>query len=123
MAPPPSTPPYQHFGPFAVHAVDCRAPLKPSAKVMFCTTICGSGWLTQSSVDQVPAQVSENRMRRLPPPLRVIRPPPSSTSRGRVLGTDAVWLITMVSGRGPQLKVMTPPAATSRTTAAAVQLA
>ena len=88
---------------------------------MFWTTTCGYGWLTQSAVDQVPAQVSEDRIRRRPPPLRVIRPPPSSTTSGRVLTTLAVEVITMVSGLGPQLKVMIPPAATSRTTAAAVQ--
>ena len=90
---------------------------------MFCTTICGYGWLTQSSVDQVPAQVSEYRILRLPPPLRVIKPPPSSTTRCRVLITLAVDAMTMMTGLGPQSKVMMPPAATSRTTAADVQLA
>ena len=59
----------------------------------------------------------------MPPPLRVTRPPPSSTTRRRVLITLAVVLITMVTGLGPQLKVMMPAAATSRTTAADVQLA
>ena len=88
---------------------------------MFCTTICGYGWLTQLSVDQVPAQVSENRIRRLPPPLSVIRPRPSNTTRRRVLITLAVEVITMVTGLGPQLNVMMPPAATARTTAADVQ--
>ena len=62
-------------------------------------------------------------MRRLPPPLRVTRPPPSSTTRRRVLITLAVAVITIVTGLGPQLKVMMPPAATARTTAAEVQLA
>src|SRR5580704_12093239 len=90
---------------------------------MFWTTIRGYGWLTQSSVDQVPAQVSEYRIRCLPPPLRVTRPPPSSTTRRRVLTTLAVVVITIVTGLGPQSKVMMPPAATSRTTAADVQLA
>src|SRR5579871_6000869 len=90
---------------------------------MFWTTICGYGWLTQSSVDHVPAHVSENRIRRLPPPLRVIKPPPSSTTRRRVLITLAVEDITIVTGLGPHLKVIMPPAATSRTTAADVQLA
>jgi hypothetical protein len=59
----------------------------------------------------------------LPAPLRVIRPPPSNTTRRRVLITLAVVVITIVMGLGPQLKVMMPPAATSRTTAADVQLA
>src|SRR5580704_19696264 len=90
---------------------------------MFWTTIRGYGWLTQSSVDQVPAQVSEYRIRCLPPPLRVTRPPPSNTTRCRVLITLAVVVITIVTGLGPQLKAMMPPTATSRTTAADVQLA
>src|ERR1039458_8872553 len=90
---------------------------------MFCTTICGYGWSTQSSVDHAPAQVSEYRIRRLPPPLSVISPPPSTTTRRRVLITLAVVVITIVTGLGPQLKAMMPPAATSRTTAAGVQLA
>jgi len=90
---------------------------------MFCTTIRGYGWLTQSSVDQVPAHVSEYRIRRLPPPLRLIKPPPSSTTERRVLITRTVVVITIVTGLGPQLKVIMPPAATSRTTAADVQLA
>src|ERR1700733_10613999 len=89
---------------------------------MFCTTIRGYGWLTQSSVDHVPAHVSEDRIRRLPAPLRVIRPPPSSTTRWRVLTTLAVAVITIVTGSGPQLNVMIPPAATARTTAPDVQL-
>ena len=37
--------------------------------------------------------------------------------------TLAVEVITIVTGLGPQLNVMMPPAATSRTTAADVQLA
>src|SRR3954447_22688351 len=90
---------------------------------MFCTTIWGYGWSTQLSVDQRPAQVSENRIRRLPPPLSVIRPRPSRTTECRVLTTLAVEVITIVIGREPQLKVMIPPEATARTTAADVQLA
>jgi len=39
------------------------------------------------------------------------------------LRTLAVALITMVTGRGPQENVITPPAATARTTACEVQLA
>src|SRR5262245_4502982 len=122
MAPPPSTPPYQHCGALAVQ-VAWYVPLKPSANVMFCTTICGYGWLTQSPVDHLPAQVSEYRIRRLPPPLSVTRPPPSSTTRCLVLYTRAVAVITIVTGFVPQSNVMIPPAATARTTAADVQLA
>src|SRR5712691_2022766 len=122
MAPPPSTPPYQQRGSLAVQ-VAWRVPLKPLAKVMFCTTIFGYGWLTQSLVDHLPAQVSEYRIRRLPPPLSVTRPPPSKTTRWRTLGTVAVTRIVMVTGLGPQLNLMIPPAATARTTAADVQLA
>src|SRR6185437_11439120 len=90
---------------------------------MFCTTIFGNGWLTQSLVDHLPWHVSENRIRRLPAPLSVTRPPPSSTTRCRVLGTVAVLRITIVTGFGPQLNLVIPPAATARTTAADVQLA
>ena len=90
---------------------------------MFCTTICGYGWLTQSPVDQVPAQVSENKIRRAPPPLSVTRPPPSRTTRCRVFGTIAVAVILIVTGWLPQLNRRIPPAATARTTAAEVQLA
>src|SRR5260370_11418495 len=122
MAPPPSTPAYQHFGWLAVQVAWC-VPLKPSSTVMFGTTICGYGWLTQSPVDQWPAQVSENRIRRLPPPLSVTRPRPSSTTRCLVLGTRAVAVIKIVTGLLPQSNLMIPPAATARTTAADVQLA
>src|SRR4051794_10658833 len=62
-------------------------------------------------------------MRRLPPPSRVTRPPPSRTTWLTVLRTFAVAVIVMVTGAGPQLKAMTPPAATALTTAAEVQLA
>src|SRR6185437_9950693 len=110
MAPPPSTPPYQQRGALAVQVAWCT-PLKPWANVMFCTTIFGNGWLTQSGVDHVPWQVSENRIRRLPPPLSVTRPPPSRTTRCRVLGTVAVLRIRIVTGFGPQLNVVIPPAA------------
>src|SRR5215472_1962732 len=122
MAPPPSTPPYQHFGSLAVQVAWC-VPLKPFLNVMFCTTICGYGWLTQSLVDHLPAQVSENRIRRWPPPLSVTRPPPSSTTRCLVLGTRAVAVITIVTGLLPQSNLMIPPLKTARTTAADVQLA
>src|SRR5215470_15220647 len=122
MAPPPSTPPYQHGGLLAVQVAWC-VPSNPSSKVMFCTTICGFGWLTQSLADHWPAQVSENRIRRWPPPLSVTRPPPSSTTRCLVLGTRAVAVITIVTGLLPQSNLMIPPLKTVRTTAADVQLA
>src|SRR5580692_6707545 len=63
------------------------------------------------------------RIRRTPPPLSVTRPPPSRTTRALVLRTLAVAFITMVTGRGPQENVITPPAATARTTAREVQRA
>ena len=63
------------------------------------------------------------RMRRWPAPFSVTSPPPSSTTIGEVLTTFAVVVITMVTGSGPQLKVMTPPSATASTTACDVQLA
>nr|BFE78352.1 hypothetical protein GCM10020093_009530 [Planobispora longispora] len=44
------------------------------------------------------------------------------TTRGLVLRTLAVAVSLMVTGPGPQEKVMTPPAATARTTAREVQL-
>src|ERR1700683_315900 len=90
---------------------------------MFWTTIWGYGWFTQSSVDQVPEQVSENRIRRLPSPLSVTRPPPSSTTRCLVLGTTAVARITIVTGLRPQSNVMIPPAADALTTAVGGALA
>lgn len=62
-------------------------------------------------------------MRRLPAPLSVTLPPPSSTTRDTALRTFAVAAIVITTGRGPQENVMTPPAATAATTAADVQLA
>src|SRR5690349_2690665 len=63
-------------------------------------------------------------MRRSPPPLSVTRPPPSSTTSGPwSLRTLAVAFMAIVTGAGPQSKVITPPAATAATTAADVQLA
>ena len=59
----------------------------------------------------------------MPPPLSVTRPPPASTICWLVLTTLAVAVIVMVTGFGPQLKVMMPPLATALTTAAEVQLA
>src|ERR1700722_474420 len=62
-------------------------------------------------------------MRGRPTPLSVIRPPPSSTTRWLVLVTSAVARITIVSGLGPQSKVISPPALTAATTAADVHRA
>lgn len=62
-------------------------------------------------------------MRRAPPPLSVTLPPPSRTTSALVLRTLAVACITIVTGFGPQLKVITPPLATAATTAPDVQLA
>ena len=59
----------------------------------------------------------------VPPPLSVTFPPPSSTTRWLVFATVAVAVMVIVTGSGPQLNVMTPPAATAATTAADVQLA
>src|ERR1700729_1889116 len=59
-------------------------------------------------------------MRRFPPPLRVTFPPPSSTTWWLVFTTLAVAAMVIVTGLGPQLKVMTPPSATACTTAADV---
>src|SRR5580698_10528137 len=84
--------------------------------LMFCTIRCGP------DCSQQPGQVSMSRIRILPPPLRVTLPPPSMTMRSpRVM--LAVCVIVIVTGSGPQLKVMTPPMATAWTTAAEVQLA
>src|SRR5436190_9582690 len=62
-------------------------------------------------------------IRRCPAPDSVTRPPPSRTTRATLLRTLAVALNTIVTGAGPQLNVMIPPAATALTTAAEVQLA
>jgi hypothetical protein len=62
-------------------------------------------------------------MRRAPAPLSVTFPPPSSTTSALVLRTLAVTCITIVTGAGPQSKVITPPLATAATTAPDVQLA
>jgi hypothetical protein len=63
-------------------------------------------------------------MRILPPPLRVTLLPPSMTSFGAVLlNTFAVCVRTIVTGSGPQSKVITPPFATAATKASPVQLA
>src|SRR3954469_15013347 len=60
-------------------------------------------------------------IRRLPPPLSVTRPPPSSTTGVVRLCTLAVADMVIVTGAGPQSKVMMPPAATALTTAEEVQ--
>ena len=68
------------------------------------------------------SQVFMYRMRRWPPPLSVTLSPPSSTISGPVsLRILAVAVSVMVTGLGPQLKVMIPPAATASTTAPEVQ--
>jgi hypothetical protein len=70
-------------------------------------------------------------MRRRPRLSRVtgvhVEDPPDAAAAQRHLAapveTLAVALITMVTGRGPQENVITPPAATARITACEVQLA
>src|SRR4051794_16572042 len=62
-------------------------------------------------------------MRRLPPPDRVTRPPPSRTTWWLVFTTFAVRCIAITTGFGPQSNVVTPPFATARTTFCDVQLA
>src|SRR5690349_3363621 len=62
-------------------------------------------------------------MRRRPCPLRVTRPPPSSTTARLVLRTLAVARIRIVTGRGPHAKRIVPPPRTAATTRAEVQLA
>src|ERR1700677_3573264 len=90
---------------------------------MFCTTSCGHCCSQQSLVVYVCAgsQVFMYRIRLSPPPLSVTFPPPSSTTWWLVLTTLAVAVIVIVTGLGPQLKVMMPPSATACTTAADVQ--
>src|SRR6202046_5701808 len=83
---------------------------------MFCTIRCGP------ACSQQPGQVSMSRIRVCPPPLSVTIPPPSMTIRSPCT-MFAVCVIVIVTGSGPQLKVMTPPMATAWTTAAEVQLA
>ena len=63
-------------------------------------------------------------MRIFPPPLSVTLLPPSMTSFVPLsLKTFAVDVRTIVTGSGPQSKVMTPPFATAATNASPVQLA
>src|SRR5688572_26148777 len=63
------------------------------------------------------------KMRVWPPPLRVTRPPPSMTTCSLAsLYTFAASSSVMVTGFGPQSKVMTPPSATASMKAWAVQL-
>src|SRR3954451_6557214 len=57
-----------------------------------------------------------------PPPSRVILRPPSMTVF-LVDGTFSVAVTRIVTGSGPQLKVMTPPAVTAVCSALKVQLA
>src|ERR1700679_1303258 len=90
---------------------------------MFCATSCGHCCSQQSLVVYVCAgsQVFMYRIRISRPPLSVTFPPPSSTTWWLVLTTLAVAVIVIVTGLGPQLKVMIPPSATACTTAADVQ--
>jgi hypothetical protein len=67
------------------------------------------------------SQVFIYRIRVRPAPSSVTLPPPSSTISWLVFTTLTVAFI--VTGREPQLKVMTPPSATAFTTPAEVQLA
>ena len=102
-------------------AVSCTAEYA-FTKVRFCTTSCGHCCSQQSSVVYFcfGSQVFMYRMRILLPPLRVTLPPPSSTTRWLVFTTLAVAVILIVTGFGPQSKVMMPPSATALTTAADV---
>src|SRR5690242_1837778 len=97
----------------------------PSAKVRFSTVSLGRAWFWQCEVVQCwcGSQVSMYRIRRAPPPLSVTLPPPSRVTNALRLSTRAVACMVMVTGAGPQLKVMSPPFATARTTALEVQLA
>src|SRR4249919_1787678 len=115
MAPPPLGPPKS--------SLVCWAVELPSLKVMFCTIRRGHCWLKQSevAVPSAGSHVFMYRIRRTPPPLSATIPPPSRTTRVLVLRTSAVASIVIVTGRGPQLKVITPPAATAATTACEVQ--
>src|SRR3984957_99995 len=90
---------------------------------MFCTTSCGHCCSQQSLVVEVCAasQVFMYRIRVSPPPLSVTFPPPSRTTWWLVLTTLSVAVIVIVTGLGPQSKVMMPPSATACTTAADVQ--
>ena len=92
-------------------------------KVRFCTVSCGWSWFWQWEVVQTwsGSQVFIYSIRLTPSPLRVTLPPPSMTILGPVLlNTLAVCFKTMVTGSGPQLKVMTPPWATAATNASLV---
>src|SRR5215468_3940824 len=115
MAPPPLGPPKS--------SLVCWAVELPSLNVMFCTIRRGHCWLKQSelAVPSAWSQVFMYRIRRAPPPLSATIPPPSRTTRLLVLRTSAVASIVIVTGRRPQLKVITPPAATAATTACEVQ--
>src|SRR5215472_12131032 len=117
MAPPPLGPPKS--------SLVCWAVELPFRKVMFCTIRRGHCWLKQSelAVPSAWSQVFMYRIRRAPPPLSATIPAPSRTTRLLELRTSAVASIVIVTGRGPQENVITPPAATAATTACEVQLA
>lgn len=98
----------------------------PSANVMFWMVTAGLAGAYRQLPDTLPREVSQvlmKRMRLVPPPDIVIKPPPSITSFAVLFRTLRVSVMVIVSGFGPQLKVMTPPAVTAVANAAAVQLA
>ena len=97
----------------------------PLAKVRFCTVSRGQAWSQQFDevICWLVSQVSRYRIWTAFPPLSVTLPPPSRTTCELVFTTLAVACMVMVTGAGPQEKVMMPPAATAATTAADVQLA
>src|SRR6185437_5153770 len=97
----------------------------PLVKVRFSTVSRGVAWSWQWLVVQTwrLSQVFMYRIRRRPAPLSVTLPPPLSTTCWLVFLTLAVADMVIVTGLEPQLKVMTPPLATARTTAREVQLA
>ena len=97
----------------------------PRVKVRFSMVSRGVAWSWQWLVVQVwrLSQVFMYRIRRFPAPLSVTLPPPFSTTCRLVFTTLAVAVMVIVTGLGPQLKLMIPPLATARTTAREVQLA
>src|SRR3954468_8199088 len=96
----------------------------PSANVRFCTTRRGVPWSLQCDIVHFwcGSHVFWYRMRRVPPPLSVTSPRPSSTTRRLVFTTLAVRRISMRTGCGPQRNRMIPPLATARVPARDVQL-
>ena len=97
--------------PLAVLVVFMTSEVNPSTNVRFCTV--------RSGVARFQALV-RCRMREAPPPLSVTVPPPSMVVS---LATGTSEATVIVTGSGPQSKVITPPAATAARNAASVQLA